>query len=109
MPRSFFVVVVLALVSIMGAGAAPPRTPAIHTVVIEGSHFTPDVLSVQAGDKVTWVNKDPFPHTATSTNNFDSTAIQPDQNWTFTTKTKGEFAYLCSFHPTTMKGTLRVQ
>ena len=109
-PRSFVAAAVLVLLSIVGAGTvAPSREPTTHTVVIEGSHFEPEVLAVRAGDKVTWVNKDPFPHTATSADNFDSTAIQPEQSWTFTTKTQGEFAYLCSFHPTTMKATLRVE
>ena len=78
-------------------------------MVIEGSHFEPEVLTVRIGDRITWVNKDPFPHTATSTGHFDSTAIQPDQIVDVHTEGEGELAYICSFHPTTMKATLRVQ
>lgn len=92
-----------------GSAAAASAKPASHTVVIEASRFEPETLTVHAGDKITWVNKDPFPHTATSAGNFDSALIQPDQSWTFTPKSKGAFTYICSFHPTTMKGTLRVQ
>jgi len=92
-----------------GSVVAAPAKPASHTVVVEASHFEPETLTVHVGDKVTWVNKDPFPHTATSAGNFDSAAIQPDQSWTFTAKTKGDLDYICSFHPTTMKGILRVQ
>ena len=92
-----------------GGAAAAPAKPTTRTVVIEGSHFEPEVLTVRIGDRITWVNKDPFPHTATSTGHFDSTAIQPDQSWTFIPTAKGELAYICSFHPTTMKATLRVQ
>jgi plastocyanin len=100
----------LALFSSLGASVvANPPKPTTHTVVMEASRFEPETLSVKAGDRITWVNKDPFPHTATSAGHFDSTAIQPDQSWTFTAKAKGEFAYVCSFHPLTMTGTLRVQ
>ena len=89
--------------------AALPAFAAGHTVVIDGTAFAPARVTVQRGDRITWVNKDPFPHTATSAGNFDSGAIQPDQSWTFTPKSKGDFPYICSYHPTIMKGTLRVQ
>ena len=46
------------------AGVLPHKT---HTVVIEGTSFQPPRLAVALGDTVVWINKDPFPHTATST------------------------------------------
>jgi plastocyanin len=52
------------------------------------------------------VNRDPFPHTATSAK-FDSKDIAPGASWTFTAKAPGELPYVCTLHPT-MKGTLRV-
>jgi plastocyanin len=80
-----------------------------HTVVIEGTSFHPERLTVAAGDAVVWVNKDPFPHTATSTKGaFDSGSIAPDKSWTFRLVKKGEFNYLCRLHPT-MKGMVRVE
>jgi plastocyanin len=64
---------------------------------------------VKAGDVVVWRNKDPFPHTATSrAGGFDSQAIAPGQSWKYTAKTRGDFSYICSFHPT-MTATLRVE
>jgi plastocyanin len=91
-----------------GAAADAPK-PATHTVTIEGTSFQPAMLTVKAGDSIVWVNKDPFPHTATSeAGGFDSLAIQPDKSWTYTPKTKGTFAYICTLHPT-MKATLRVE
>ena len=98
--------VALCIVGVAASGRAVPKT---HTVTIEGMRFQPQTLTVSRGDTIVWVNKDPFPHTATSAGNFDSALIQPDQSWTFTPKSKGAFTYICSFHPTTMKGTLRVQ
>jgi plastocyanin len=95
-----------------GAGpvaAAQARKPATHTVVIEAMRFQPEVLTVRVGDSVVWVNKDPFPHTATSkTGGFDSQSIQADKSWTYVPKKKGEIDYVCTLHPT-MKGTLRVR
>jgi plastocyanin len=89
------------------AAAAPP--PVTHTVTIEDMSFQPAVLTVRAGDSVVWVNKDWFPHTATSEiGGFDSLEIPAGESWTYTPETKGEFSYVCSLHPT-MKALLRVE
>jgi len=88
----------------VGGRAARP-----HTVAIEATSFQPATLTVKVGEGVVWANKDPFPHTATSqAAGFDSHAIPPGKSWRFTPKTKGEFAYICTLHPT-MKATLRVE
>jgi plastocyanin len=56
-----------------------------------------------------WVNKDLVPHTATSkAGEFDSQVIPAGKSWRFTTRKKGEFAYVCTFHPT-MTATLQVR
>ena len=80
-----------------------------HTVTIEGMRFQPEVLTVAPGDTILWVNKDLVPHTATSkAGGFDSKDIQADKSWRYTIQTTGEFAYICTFHPT-MKAMLRVK
>ena len=88
-----------------GAAAQAPR-PATHTVVMEAVAFQPAALSVKVGDRVVWVNRDPFPHTATAAA-FDSKDIAPGASWTYTAKAPGEFSYVCTLHPT-MKATLHV-
>ena len=101
---------VLALVAgpWLAAGAAT-RKPATHTITIEGSRFDPSTLTVAAGDKVVWVNKDPFPHTATArAGSFNSQSIAAGQSWTYAAAKQGNFAYTCTFHPT-MRGTLQVK
>lgn len=81
---------------------------ASHTVIIEGMEFVPQKLSVNAGDSVTWINKDFFPHTATALDkSFNSRNIPADKSWTLTAKEKGKFNYKCLLHPP-MKGELRV-
>ncbi len=58
--------------------------------MIEGTSFQPDRLTVAAGDTVVWINKDPFPHTATSTSGaFDSGSIAPDKSWKFEAREEG--------------------
>jgi plastocyanin len=102
--------VTLGLLACAGpASPAAAHRPATHTVMMDGTRFEPEVLTVNAGDLIVWVNKDPFPHTATSkAGGFDSESIAPDESWRYRPEKKGEFAYVCSFHPT-MKGTLRVK
>ncbi len=89
------------------AGERPK--PKTHTVTMEKMRFQPESLTVARGDTVVWVNKDLVPHTATSkAAGFDSQVIQAEKSWRFTVRKKGDFAYLCTFHPT-MTAMLRVK
>ena len=93
------------------AGAAQPSRPdtaRTRTVIIEGMRFRPQNLIVRRGERVKWINKDPFPHTVTATDGrFDSHAIGPDGSWTYVARKAGEYDYTCIFHAT-MKGKLVV-
>ena len=83
--------------------------PKTHTVTIEGMRFQPEMLTVERGDTIVWLNKDIVPHTATSmSGGFDSRDIQVDKSWKYTIRKMGDFAYICTFHPT-MKAMLRVE
>ncbi|HET7220455.1 MAG TPA: hypothetical protein VFJ02_20525, partial [Vicinamibacterales bacterium] len=58
-----------------GAAASKPA-PSTHTITIEAVSYAPATLTVNVGDTVAWVNKDPFAHTATSqAAGFDSKEI----------------------------------
>jgi plastocyanin len=86
----------------------PKPEPRTHTVTIGDMTFTPQTLTVAAGDTVVWVNTDLVPHTATSPDGvFDSKSIAPNASWRYTARKKGAYAYTCTFHPT-MKAMLRV-
>jgi plastocyanin len=83
------------------AARAVPSKPRTHTVIIEGTRFQPETLTVRAGDTVVWVNKDLFPHSATASNaTFNSEVIAAGASWRYVARKKGEFAYTCVFHPT---------
>jgi plastocyanin len=90
-----------------GAAAIAADKPATRTVVIEGLKFVPEALTVRRGDTVVWINKDPYPHTATAKGVFDSGSIAEGQSWKYTASNPGEHPYLCTFHPN-MKGRLNV-
>jgi len=99
-------------VAAVAAGAAADASagkPATHRVVIDGLKYEPEMLTVRRGDTIVWTNKDPFPHTVTSTaGGFDSREIAPGKSWKYTAAKKGEFAYICLLHPT-MKALLKVE
>ena len=97
------------IVCVIGLTADERPKPKTHTVTMENMRFQPQSLTVARGDTVVWVNKDLVPHTATSRDGvFDSKAIQAETTWSFTARQKGEFAYICAFHPT-MTATLLVR
>ena len=87
-----------------GAGAIA----ATHTIVIEGTNYAPATLTVKRGDTLVWINKDPFPHTVTAKGVFDSHELAAGRSWKYTARKAGEFAYICTLHPT-MAGTLKVE
>jgi plastocyanin len=64
---------------------------------------------VHAGDAVTWVNRDPFPHTASAGDRaFDSKEIPAAGSWKMRAQRKGVFRYRCALHPG-MDGVLVVK
>ena len=83
-------------------------TPVTHTVVMHATAYAPLALTVKRGDTVVWVNKDPFPHTATAKGVFDSKSIAAGASWKYKARKAGGYTYICSFHPN-MLGTLRVE
>ena len=78
-------------------------------VVIQDFVFKPAELTVTAGTKVTWINKDEAPHTATSVDKkFNSGGMDTDDKFSFVFNDKGEYPYFCALHPQ-MKSTITVK
>jgi plastocyanin len=78
------------------------RRPAPNQVVIDNFTFDPPRLTVAAGTKVTWVNHDDVPHTATSTQKprvFDSRTLDTDQEFSHVFTKPGTYKYFCAVHP----------
>jgi len=88
---------------------AAPEAVRGTAVTMDGVSFTPERLIVKVGETVTWTNKDPFPHSVTSSaGGFESGEIAPDAQWQFRATTAGTFPYTCTLHPG-MDGTLIVE
>jgi plastocyanin len=83
--------------------------PVVHSVIIEGTSYHPQSLTVRRGGIIVWKNKDFFPHTVTARNmQFDSHILAAGRSWKYTAKERGEFPYFCALHQT-MTGMLIVK
>lgn len=95
--RPFFAIVAAAVLSTAAAAAE-------HEVKIVGMKFEPAVVSVSAGDQITWTNADIVSHTVAGAG-LKSPVIKPGER--FTWKAEKTVEYICSLHPT-MRGSIRV-
>jgi plastocyanin len=87
-----------------------PSGEAARAEKVEIVEFTyePDPVVVQVGGKVTWINQDSAPHTATADDgSFDTGTLEQGKLKSDTFKQAGTYAYFCEFHPT-MHGTVEV-
>lgn len=69
-----------------------------HTVTITDFSFQPAILTIAAGDTVTFVNKDGAPHTATQKGGFDTDRLKKNQDASLAFSKAGTFDYFCKFH-----------
>ena len=85
-----------------------PATNEIQ-ITIENFVFVPSEITIAAGTKVTWINKDEAPHTATSVDKkFNSGGMDTDDKFSFVFNDKGDYPYFCALHPH-MKATITVK
>jgi plastocyanin len=100
--HSRFTIVVAVALSIAGlaVAASAQSTPAPIPVGIDNFSFGPADVTVPAGATVTWTNHDDIPHTVVSTEKvFKSQVLDTGEQFSFTFKTPGTYAYFCSIHP----------
>jgi len=76
-------------------------------VAIDGFRFLPPAVTVIVGETVTWTNRDPAQHTATSAGAFDTGVLSLGQSRTLPMNAAGTFEYRCAIHGA-MTGTVRV-
>jgi plastocyanin len=98
----------LSLAATAGRAAAPPRPPAVE-IAIDNFTFAPGRVTVAAGTRVTWVNRDDIPHTVVAvTRSFKSRALDTGDTFSFDFNVPGTYDYFCSLHPH-MTGTVVVE
>jgi len=88
--------------------AKADEKPALE-VKIDNFAFAPQTLTVPAGSRVTWINKDDMPHSVVDKDQaFKSKALHTDEKFSYTFDKPGTYDYLCSIHPT-MTGKIIVK
>jgi plastocyanin len=81
-----------------------------NQIGIDNFKFSPPVLTVRAGTKVTWINKDDVPHLIVNVQRRfkQSPVLDSEQSFSATLSSPGTYDYFCSLHPK-MQGTIIVQ
>jgi 3',5'-cyclic-AMP phosphodiesterase len=90
------------------AGKAAPA--AKGAVSIANFAFTPKIIEIASGDRVTWRNDDDVPHRIQSTTSAFAPSAVLDTKGAYEVRmpTAGRFEYFCSLHPT-MTGSIVVR
>ena len=90
--------------------SAPAASPTEATTVqMDDFSFAPQMIRVQAGETLTWVNRDSVGHNVV----FDATdeagrMLAQGQQWSYTFDEPGTYTYYCGPHPF-MTGTIIVE
>jgi plastocyanin len=95
--------------SLAAADAASTAAKPV-TVDIRNFAFSPKTLTVHAGTRVVWTNRDDEPHVVVSAGHQFATsrALDTSDSYTVTFDHAGTYAYYCGIHPM-MVGTVIVQ
>ena len=81
--------------------------PAVIVGLNGDKSYSPNPITIEEGQTITWYNGDTISHTVTSGQDndndagedFDSNAIIPNQYFSFTFDDSGEYPYYCIYHP----------
>jgi plastocyanin len=96
----------------LGIALASPTARAEDVqATIDNFTFSPPVLTVSTGTRVTWTNRDDIPHTVTDQDHPKETKSPPldtGDSYSRVFTTAGTYHYFCSLHPH-MQGTVVVQ
>ena len=79
---------------------AHTATADANEIVIQNFAFEPSTLTIKVGEKVTWVNRDDEPHTATATDKrFNSKTLENGDRFSTEFTSPGTYKYYCALHP----------
>ena len=81
-----------------------------NEIGIDNFNFSPPLLTIRAGTKVTWINNDDVPHLIVNVQRRfkQSSVLDTDQKFSATLTVPGTYDYFCSLHPK-MQGKIIVQ
>jgi amicyanin len=99
-PGPLRAVLTAAALALLLVGTSLTVRGATYEVAIAEFAFAPAELTITVGDTVTWTNRDPVMHTATSVNGaFDSGELEQGDSYSLTFTAAGTYDYLCTPHP----------
>lgn len=107
MDRRRRLVAAIAVVTIALGLATGFVSAAGRDVMISGFAYSPDPVTVNVGDSVTWTNDDAQAHTATG-NGWNTGDLGNGESASITFQAAGTFEYMCGIHPA-MRGTVVVR
>lgn len=84
--------------------SAAPRT---HTVVIDKMKFGAVPANLRVGDRIVWINKDMFRHTATAKDKSFDVDLKPGARGVSVVRKPGAIPIICRYHPG-MRAMLKV-
>jgi plastocyanin len=89
--------------------SAPPATaaPRNFVVTIDKMKFGAVPATIRAGDRVTWVNRDVFRHTATDVKGSFDVDLPPGTSKAVVIRQAGAISVTCRYHPG-MRATVKV-
>lgn len=91
-----------------GAVPTPPADQPANQPFVDNYTFVPGTITIRAGTRVTWTNRDQVKHTISATNASFSALLSQGASLSATFNTVGTITYFCAIHPT-MRGTVVVQ
>ncbi len=71
--------------------------------------YMPRIITIHAGNTVTWTNKDYEVHTITSTDDLFNGFLAYGESFSYTFTERGTFTYYCGPHPALPTGTIIVK
>ena len=97
--------IALAFFTIGCGSSSNGSKPSGTEVAVADFSFTPKLINVKVGQTVTWTNEGQVAHPVKSPGFFSPRALDHGQKYGHRFSRPGSFDYLCTLHPTLMRGT----
>ena len=97
----------LALLALALSAGGAWAAPKLASIVVDNLMYGPAPAHLRVGDRLVWVNKDLFRHSATADDKSFDVDLQPGKQGEIVLKRPGTYSYFCKYHPG-MKGRIVV-
>jgi plastocyanin len=104
--KYIFIGVIISVLIISVSGCTSSQNRSGYNVNIQNMAFNPNIVYIQTGTTVYWVNKDLTTHRVVSDSGvFDSGNLTNGQSFNYTFTQAGNYTYHCAIHPS-MTGSI---